>query len=315
MEVIDPPDADGLWLGQHPRGTQLAWFSLLIVGQAGLAILLLTLLLAKSLSPRMPALYNFILLSFLGTPVYLILFYTGQYMNPSPPYTQCYVQAILKHGFDPAFTWQTVMRGPASPRHPVVRNWIMLSLPYFNFLLFAIPAAVIGTRFPGIVNRGGHSFFCTIANVKFIFAIGMLICQGNFVNLRTLLRANSRFPSAVGICYVVWKRRKATRSFGIPSIVGLSLLTRIFIFGIWEIIGLLLNSGAVKSSTLVATSFLAILPLSVFVTFASQKDILRLWYQFRESRSKETRDNHTKTKFKGKLRPATSLITNVNASR
>ncbi|KZT39189.1 hypothetical protein SISSUDRAFT_1045954 [Sistotremastrum suecicum HHB10207 ss-3] len=315
MEVIDPPDADGLWLGEHPRGTQLAWFSLLIIGQAGLAILLLTLFLAKSLSPRMPALYNFILLSFLGTPVYLILFYTGEFMNPSPPYTQCYVQAILKHGFDPAFvlsalillfeTWQTVMRGPAGPRHPVLRNWIMLGLPYFNFLLFAIPAAVIGNRFPEIVNRGGHSFFCTIANVKFgmilgielsIFAIGMFICQ-------------------VGICYVVWKRRKATRSFGIPSIVDLSLVTRIFIFGIWEIIGLLLNSGAVKSSTLVATSFLAILPISVFVTFASQKDILRLWYQFRESRSKETRDNHTKTKFKGKLRPATSSITNVNAGR
>ncbi|KZS88769.1 hypothetical protein SISNIDRAFT_253708 [Sistotremastrum niveocremeum HHB9708] len=233
----DPRYPFGFDLGPHPRTLQLIWFSFLMVGQAGLALFLLTLFFSKSLAPRLPVFYNFVLLSFFGTPVYLILFYTGEFMNTRPPYAQCLVQAVMKHGIDPAFilsslllvieTWKSLVRGPRERTHSPSRGWIMLALPYLNFLLFAIPAALIGLYFPDEVSHGGHSFFCTIVNDTFgailslevaLIAIGTLICQ-------------------VAIWTVLWKRRKVTRTMGVPSSLDTSQIVRISFFNVWETIG------------------------------------------------------------------------------
>ncbi|KZS88789.1 hypothetical protein SISNIDRAFT_254018 [Sistotremastrum niveocremeum HHB9708] len=164
-----PLVVDGFALGSRPRAIQIVWFSLLIVAQAGLALLLLTYYLSKSAQPRIPSLYNVVFLSFLESIVYVILFYTGQYMNTDPPYIQCFLQAVLKHGLDPAFivsslllvseTWLNTLQGPKKSSRPIIRQVTLLALPYFNALLFAIPAAVLGLRFREKVVRGPHSFF------------------------------------------------------------------------------------------------------------------------------------------------------------
>lgn len=59
---------------QQPlRVIQLIWFALLLAGQFGLIVFLLTLSFAKSLAPRLPVLYNFLLVTCLGNPMYLML--------------------------------------------------------------------------------------------------------------------------------------------------------------------------------------------------------------------------------------------------
>ncbi|KZS88780.1 hypothetical protein SISNIDRAFT_253886 [Sistotremastrum niveocremeum HHB9708] len=273
MGIVGTTNPDGFDLGPNPRALQLVWFSLLILGQAGLAFLLMTFYLSRSLCPRMPVLYNLVLLSFLATPIYLILFYSNEYMNTNPPYSLCLVQAIFKHGIDPAFllasflhvfeTWQNASRGPVQQTHSKARQRIILGLPHLNFVVASISTAVMGTRFPEKVARGGHSFFCTINDGPFgtiwavemaILAFGTLACQG-------------------GICILFWKHRTAARLLGAPSSLDHFQLMRISIFNV---------------CTLVCSTFLAILPLFVFIIFSSHKDILKYWCHSRRAETSKT---------------------------
>ncbi|KZS88786.1 hypothetical protein SISNIDRAFT_253964 [Sistotremastrum niveocremeum HHB9708] len=285
-----PVGADGFEFGQHPRLIQLIWFSLLIAGQIGLSFLLLTFLLARSTTQRMNVLYNFILLSLIGTPIYLILFYTGQFMTTTPPYTQCLVQAVLKHGYDPAAissafflvleTLMSTIRGPVSSSSGH-SHWMLLCLPYLNWMIVSTATAVIGLRFPEKVARGRHSFFCTINDATF----------GAILTWELVLIAAATLVCQVALGIVVHKRRKACRKLGVPSALNLSQIVRISVFNLWELIGLLLNSAALGEfigQTMIATSFLAIVPLSVFVIFASQKDIMDFWRCLWQQRMKET---------------------------
>ena len=69
-----PPGPELLKLGPHPRTVQLVWFSIIIAGQTGLFALLCTLLFSKSVTPHSTALLNLLIISFLETTIYLILY-------------------------------------------------------------------------------------------------------------------------------------------------------------------------------------------------------------------------------------------------
>ncbi|KZT39190.1 hypothetical protein SISSUDRAFT_666715 [Sistotremastrum suecicum HHB10207 ss-3] len=218
-------------------------------------------------------------------------FYSNEYMNTNPPYSLCLVQAIFKHGIDPAFllasflhvfeTWQNASRGPVQQTHSKARQRIILGLPHLNFVVASISTAVMGTRFPEKVARGGHSFFCTINDGPFgtiwavemaILAFGTLACQG-------------------GICILFWKHRTAARLLGAPSSLDHFQLMRISIFNVWQVIGLMFDSRFTVTdfdSTLVCSTFLAILPLFVFIIFSSHKDILKYWCNSRKAETSKT---------------------------
>ncbi|KZT39570.1 hypothetical protein SISSUDRAFT_629641 [Sistotremastrum suecicum HHB10207 ss-3] len=96
-----------LQLGSNPRALQLTWFTLIILGQTGIMVLLFTMFTSNTLVPRLPVLYNLLFITYLDTHVYLILLYTGEYMNPAIDSVTCLAQAALKHGLDAAFILST----------------------------------------------------------------------------------------------------------------------------------------------------------------------------------------------------------------
>ncbi|KZT39196.1 hypothetical protein SISSUDRAFT_1061367 [Sistotremastrum suecicum HHB10207 ss-3] len=302
---LHPAVVDGFAFGPHPRAVQIFWFSLLLLAQAGLAFLLLTYFLANSTLPRMPPLYNVVTLSFIATLVYLILFYTGEYMSTDPPYAQCLVQAVLKHGIDPSFilssfllvfeTWSGIRQGPIKPSHPRVRQLILLALPYLNGILFAIPAAV--TK-----NHSWDSDFeirSPEADILFSVQSTTHSCKPHrkhtvafFRDWRKLRPNVVTYPVAL-LC-LVRQRQAASQRMGVPCMLDLSQIFRITIFNAWILVSLVLNGGVAAgvdavAGTAFATTFLAVVPLSVCIIFGVRKDILTFWSDtlLRRNRSKE----------------------------
>ncbi|KZS88785.1 hypothetical protein SISNIDRAFT_489819 [Sistotremastrum niveocremeum HHB9708] len=283
---MDSADADGLSLGPHPRSVQIIWFSSLIVGQAGLALLSLTFLFAKCLAPRLSALYDLVFLALLDTIVYLILFYSGEYRSVNPSYSQCLVQAALKYGNDSAFilssfllvyeTLKSAIHGPLNPPHSQSSRGcylILRTLPYFSYLIISACAFITGLVSPVKVIRLKYAFFCIISDNTF----------SAIMNLNMIILASATIICQAALLIVLLKRRKASRKLGIKSVLDTSQILRISIFNLWELLGLLLNTGTmvkVVGTTRTAISFLSIdkVPLSVFLIFASQKDILKCWY-------------------------------------
>ena len=61
-------------LGPNAKTILLSWFVLITAGQLGLFVLLLTLAFAKSITPRIPALWNLLVVVLLSSPVLCTLY-------------------------------------------------------------------------------------------------------------------------------------------------------------------------------------------------------------------------------------------------
>ncbi|KZT39163.1 hypothetical protein SISSUDRAFT_665571 [Sistotremastrum suecicum HHB10207 ss-3] len=270
---------DGLRLGPHPQTVVALWLGLLLAGQVGLLLLLLTIIFSTTLPPRLPVLLNFILISFLGTPVQLILFYTGQILNPVVPYEICLTQTVLKHAVDAAFfpalllftieCYRSAAHGPKPYQISTMRNSVLLSLPYLHAIPWGLAVLIVGIRYPNKVSRELHGHFCSLADNSMglastietaIFVFLMIVWQGR-------------------LWMLWWRRRKAAKTFGFVHQLNLALILRIAMFTTWELISLLYSSRSATGNTPIASSFLATLPLTIFLIFATQRNILRLWFR------------------------------------
>ncbi|KZS90390.1 hypothetical protein SISNIDRAFT_488278 [Sistotremastrum niveocremeum HHB9708] len=275
----------GLMLGQHAQTILLFWFSVMIVAQAGLFVLLLTFCLSKSITPRDPALINLTLISFLETFVYLILrayrtsFYNGSYMDQTPPFTPCLTQAVLKHGLDMGYvtavfiliveTWLSLRRLGKPPRNDstALRLYITISTPYLASTFVVIPVIVYAMRFPESVLRESWAFYCTISNTSLgqvsqslqgVLAAGTLICQGLIVRLIIIHRSRNELLST--------------------NMLDASKGIRVGVFLILEIILLLFSSGMFEAWVVLRTSVLAVAPILLLGVFATQSDLFRVWF-------------------------------------
>ncbi|KZS88787.1 hypothetical protein SISNIDRAFT_489820 [Sistotremastrum niveocremeum HHB9708] len=181
-----------------------------------------------------------------------------------------------------------------------------------------------GHQFPEKVVHGTHSFFCTINDKRFgdiltleimLIAAATLVCQGTPESSNYVPTQTKHFDDdEVALIIVVYKRRRACQKLGVPNSLDLSQIIRISVFNLWELVGLLLNSGAIGNvvgntmiatfflalvalgvvgdavaGTAFATTFLAVVPLSVCIIFGARKDILTFWSirLLRRIRSKE----------------------------
>ncbi|KZT38878.1 hypothetical protein SISSUDRAFT_705491 [Sistotremastrum suecicum HHB10207 ss-3] len=272
----------GLMLGQHAQTILLFWFSVMIVAQAGLFVLLLTFCLSKSITPRDPALINLTLISFLETFVYLILFYNGSYMDQTPPFTPCLTQAVLKHGLDMGYvtavfiliveTWLSLRRLGKPPRNDstALRLYITISTPYLASTFVVIPVIVYAMRFPESVLRESWAFYCTISNTSLgqvsqslqgVLAAGTLICQGLIVRLIIIHRSRNELLST--------------------NMLDASKGIRVGVFLILEIILLLFSSGMFEAWVVLRTSVLAVAPILLLGVFATQSVCYKLSRRFR----------------------------------
>ncbi|KZT39078.1 hypothetical protein SISSUDRAFT_1046140 [Sistotremastrum suecicum HHB10207 ss-3] len=264
-----------------PVPIQLLWFSLLLAGQLGLFVFLVTLTRSKRLIPRLPVLHNFLLITFLGSPIYLMLFYSGDYAREFVHLPMCTAQAALVSGLDCAFTlssllhvfesWRTAALGE-NLRNDLRRKWIMIVLPYAHWVIVSLDVMLLSTTHPDRVYRSPGSFYCsyhgTAATVFYVeyavFGFGIMIVQGFF-------------------CHLFWTRQGFLSGTGLELRVSRSMFFRVAlftfveIFGIASIVGILATRGR-ESVSYCLSSFCASASLLVFLIFATQQDLLQLWF-------------------------------------
>ncbi|KZT39564.1 hypothetical protein SISSUDRAFT_1045444 [Sistotremastrum suecicum HHB10207 ss-3] len=81
------------------------------------------------------------------------------------------------------------------------------------------------------------------------------------------------------IARFVWNHRRALRKLKTGPIKDMSIIIRLAFFVLWEMVGLIFNLSAINTGG-VGSTFLAALPLSVFLTFSTQIDIFRVWFSW-----------------------------------
>ncbi|KZS89456.1 hypothetical protein SISNIDRAFT_225330 [Sistotremastrum niveocremeum HHB9708] len=314
-----PPGTDSLKLGTHPRETQLIWFSFIIATQLGELGLLLTFIFSKSVNPRGLALINLIFVAFLDTFVYLIPFYNGSYMDHIPPQIPCLIQAVLKHGLDMAFllsafllvfeTFRSLnqLDKLANANEPKAKASLLgtrlcILAPYLNGLAIAIPTAVIGVREPSMVKRVDWGFYCTVQNTPLgliiqieaaLLSLGALICLG-------------------GIFLKIWRY---LRQHDIDvRLLSLPKLIRVSIFTILELSMLLLSSGLFDKLPLLRSHVLAIGPIFIVIIFATQNDILQVWFPCFYTEKRKRRKASAEKPVEDDVRGATEQVSRSTLS-
>ncbi|KZT39568.1 hypothetical protein SISSUDRAFT_1061050 [Sistotremastrum suecicum HHB10207 ss-3] len=257
---------------------------MLLVAQIGLAFLLLTIVVAKV--RRVPAFYNFIFIIWVGSLVYLLLFYTGQYRGDDVRMEVCAAQAVLKHGVDAAAvsalfflaleSWRLAIRGTLDARSP--RPWLILSIaiPYIHFAVYSTVTVKLISANPQNVYRVPDSFYCTFKNATF----GII----QATELDGLVLVTLILEVKTGLLY--WKTRKAVEKLksNADSSVNFSIFSRLAVFTLWQIIGLIINAGSFGPNLNDITAVrdapsivLASVPFVIFLVFSTQKDIMLKW--------------------------------------
>ncbi|KZT39193.1 hypothetical protein SISSUDRAFT_1099357 [Sistotremastrum suecicum HHB10207 ss-3] len=139
------------------------------------------------------------------------------------------------------------------------------TLPYFSYLIISACAFITGLVSPVKVIRLDYAFFCIISDNTF----------SAIMNLNMIILASATIICQAALLIVLLKRRKASRKLGIKSVLDTSQILRISIFNLWELLGSVQRRiGNVFKITYLEDK----VPLSVFLIFASQKDILKCWY-------------------------------------
>ncbi|KZS95548.1 hypothetical protein SISNIDRAFT_452205 [Sistotremastrum niveocremeum HHB9708] len=285
-----------------PNPILLSAFALLLTAQIGLTLLLLTIVLAKI--QRSPAFYNFVFITWVSLPIYLLLFYTKQYQVLHVRLDICAVQAILKHGVDSAFVcallmlalecWWSLKYGTYDIKMTRLRKNLILILPYAHFIAFSAAIALLGTMSNIYVTPQinvyvivSYSFYCTLGND--------LISNIQAAEIALLVLATFFYEVRTGLLYR--KMRKARMNMKINDKWAFSVFVRLSFCTLWQMIGLLNTASGllVRFSNLtvlrddISLFVLVTTPLIVLVIFSTQKDILMAWRcRWRETRSSES---------------------------
>ncbi|KZS89442.1 hypothetical protein SISNIDRAFT_489129 [Sistotremastrum niveocremeum HHB9708] len=284
--AVDPPaDGANLDLGSSPRSLLLFWFSLLTIGQIGVFALLCTTVFGKSVSQKRLASHkNFLMFTFLSPFATLLLFYSGHYLEAEPPYSICLAQASLKHGFDAAFisstlvmifeTWRVVKHGMPTTIS-TARTITACFIPYFCFIVLALPVAIIGIEQPDQIYRLPDAFYCSINNVPMtsvaqvvmtLLAAGLFICEGTLGFLLVVIYNHTK---SVQKCTEIRCSQ--------PITWQMSLFIRSALILFYEAVAMYLISGMSQSDHFVSSFFLSSYELAVFIVFATQRDIMHAW--------------------------------------
>ncbi|KZT41018.1 hypothetical protein SISSUDRAFT_1031460 [Sistotremastrum suecicum HHB10207 ss-3] len=188
-------------------------FALLLTAQVGLTLLLLILLLAKI--RRAPALYNFIFITWLSVPIYLL--FHGGWLNMGP--------RVVLQVFVGEF-WSD----PWKCRLHVGNNVLqIIGLPYVNFLGCSIAIFVRGeTYLVSNYDVVPYSFYCTLNANGTVSAIetaenAVIILVTLFYEVRTAL--------------VYRKLKKVAATLNVNNDFGFPDFVRLGVFTFWLTIG------------------------------------------------------------------------------
>ncbi|KZT39566.1 hypothetical protein SISSUDRAFT_1061049 [Sistotremastrum suecicum HHB10207 ss-3] len=257
-------------------------FTLLIIAQVGMSILLLTIILANI--RRAAAFYNFLVITWIGVPIYLLLLYTGEYRKESVRQDVCALQAVLKHGLDSAFSsalfmlalesWRLIAYGTSqsSSGSGKLLTGSLLSIPWVHFVAYSTTTALLYDAHPENVHRNTNSFYCTLHN-----------------DVLGIVQATEVILTVLATFFFERKKiKKAAANMNIAKDLDLSTFVRLIAITLWQTIGILSNAKSfsqkllhMEALTYLSYAILASVPLMVFLVFSSQKDIILTWYYWK----------------------------------
>ncbi|KZT39535.1 hypothetical protein SISSUDRAFT_1127932 [Sistotremastrum suecicum HHB10207 ss-3] len=279
-------------LGRHPRSLQLIWFGFLIAGQLGLFALLVTVFWVRGRPEhkRLPlaGVINVKIITFLNTFVYLLLFYSGDYMNVQPPLTICLVQASLKHGFDAAFLcaiFLFVLEASLVTIFLIQECFfatvLIVAIPYLTFMVVTVAVAVAGGVQPRDVIRVEHAFYCSLNDhiLGLIIQVHLtILVGGTFVMQAFLIRSFLSRRRTYGrlITELACEQEGVAQSLTVSQFVRMSIFIALeFVWALLAVLDMIPHTDVMAGDRV--PCIVAIIPLCVFLIFGTQRDILNAW--------------------------------------
>ncbi|THH13585.1 hypothetical protein EW146_g6656 [Bondarzewia mesenterica] len=144
---------------------------LLVGGQAGLPIVVLTFLFSKNVH-RHPTFVNFCITIIIYSIVFSLLIYSGQYRLTEPNKSLCIAQASMIMGILPMVCvaglaaviqlWATfqdpgsIIFSLSSKTYSTI---VLLVMPYLAFLGYTIAGVIVGSRYPKLV-KPSNGIYC-----------------------------------------------------------------------------------------------------------------------------------------------------------
>jgi hypothetical protein len=256
------------------------WLTLQIAGGLiGLPIVLLTIALSKSVQ-RNPTVTNLLLTWMISAFSYCLLFMTGQHTGPEPQKDLCLAQSTLVYATIPmnaAAVFSLVLNLWLTIRIAFNPSWggswtrwrtpLLIGFPYFVLVAFGTAAFLIGYHNPMDVSRGRKFFYCSIEGHD----LGVAVAA--FCDILILCVALLE----VWICVTVYRKRRAVRN---KTVQGFSfgLTFRITVFAIYQTMaGIAALITIWDPTNPFPYLMLATLPLTAFLVFGTQPDIVNVW--------------------------------------
>ncbi|KAA1471461.1 hypothetical protein DENSPDRAFT_880504 [Dentipellis sp. KUC8613] len=257
-------------------------FSVALVGQALLLLLLATFVLSRKLRARNPTLISLLVIAFVDPVPPALLIYAGEVNNPSPPFGLCFTQAVLRDSLEATFVMATLsllvelfLRTRVSDVFLGLsqRNWtwIAVAVPYVLYFTLVIASVVLGASHRDQVIHPQDTFGCLINVPSFRHAV--LILEAVVISLALAL--------FIVVLYNIGRIWNTLRKIGGAGSPDVYLIIRGGGFTLFLLFYILLNAVTLTTNTaaakIVPVIYQSIMPLALFLIFGLTKDVLSAW--------------------------------------
>ncbi|KAI9058400.1 hypothetical protein FKP32DRAFT_1614858 [Trametes sanguinea] len=263
------PGVDAAELGPDTHADLVIWFIFKIGGDQILLTLLVATFLCSREITRHPTMINICCTWVLTGIIASLLLYAHQQTGPEPDRALCVAQAVMISPV-PAmtstaglaliyYTW-SAFRSSHSLK--------LLCAPYLTYICLSAGALHIALQDPSRVSRAHRFFYCSIDFDAFNIA------------MTAFTTAVCVIATGLGIHLVIMLSRnwKAMRHAGLDTGVNLQHTVRVGIFMTYVVCGSIIELvGMVKSQSFIPDMVAASVGTALFIVFATQPDVLRVW--------------------------------------
>ncbi|KAL5523934.1 hypothetical protein ACEPAG_8107 [Sanghuangporus baumii] len=264
------------------------YFAFLIIGgNAGLPLLITTLLVTKTVNRRHPTLINFLISWTVYGSTCLILLYAGKQGQEPPRFDICLAQASLFYGNISGGAVATLclvlqlwldIKGRKKFGNPRLTTGLLLIAPWAIFSFFTILALVVGIREPSLVTRK-WVFYCTVSSNYIVFsasAVGLVV-----IALVLIFQ---------GLIHHFLYKCRRTRAVDQSTF---RLYIRVSIFTFFAVLFFVIDIVTVFVPTHPAVYIIfSLVPLSVFLGFGIHKENFRIWFRIPRRRDGRANSRH-----------------------
>ncbi|KAF9013253.1 hypothetical protein BDQ17DRAFT_1536934 [Cyathus striatus] len=240
-----------------------------------LPLLVFTFIFSKK-AKRHAALVNMCITWILSGVFSLFIFYAGEYgPGIKPPKMLCIAQTSLLYGIAPMWAVSVLMLmvyiSMAFRKPPKLATGfsmiLLLAAPYITEILFSLATLVLAMK-SGHVGNHMEVYYCTLSNQS------LLVTMGLFTTIVGLMIILLEVYLAM-IVYRVWQGRKHA---GESSQIDFQILVRVLVFSAYIIFGMVMGiMKTVSPKSVLPDMYAATAGAVVFLTFATQADVIRVW--------------------------------------